>query len=132
MLDLAFDVTTNSYAPHSLIGAIGRKLGLIRLYFAILFVHLLFSLATGIFAIYRVFHDAPEYIEKCVGDHGGSLASGSKVCRDGASITKGIVIGLFVLVWLVEIWGCVIVNSYSRQLSEETAAERVVKDTEAW
>ena len=28
--------------------------------------------------------------------------------------------------------GCVIVNSYSRQLSEETAAERVVKDTEAW
>ncbi|KAK2467812.1 hypothetical protein APHAL10511_000107 [Amanita phalloides] len=113
-----------------LIGAIARKLGLIKFYFAMLLIHLLFSIGSGGFAIYRVFHDAPAYVDRCIGSHGGAYAS--KVCHDGATITKVIVIGLFILIWLIEIWGCVIVNSYSRQLSEETAAERVVKDTEAW
>jgi len=113
-----------------LIGAIARKLGLIKFYFAMLLIHLLFSIGSGGFAIFRIFRDAPAYINKCIGEHGGAYAS--KVCHDGATITKVIVIGLFVLIWLIEIWGCVIVSSYSRQLSEETAAERVVKDTEAW
>jgi len=113
-----------------LIGAIARKLGLVKFYFGMLIVHLLFSMGTGGYAIYRIFRDSPAYIDRCIGHHGGTYAS--KVCHDGATVTKAVVIGLFVLLWLIEIWGCVIVNSYSRQLSEETAAERVVKDTEAW
>ncbi|PFH52014.1 hypothetical protein AMATHDRAFT_2503 [Amanita thiersii Skay4041] len=112
-----------------LIGAIGRKLSLIKLYFAMLVTHLLFSFGAGTFAIYRVFHDAPEYINKCVGQRG---SSGLKVCQSGVAVTKGIVITMFILVWILEIWACVIVFRYSKQLSEETAAERVVKDTEAW
>jgi len=113
-----------------LIGAVSRKLGLIKFFFAMLLIHLIFSLGSGGFAIYRIFHDAPAYIDKCISHHGGKHAS--QVCHEGATITKVVVIGLFILLWLIEIWGCVIVNSYSRQLREETAAERVVKDTEAW
>jgi len=113
-----------------LIGALARMLGLIRFYFAMLLIHLLVSFGTGAFAIYRIFHDAPAFVGKCVSDNAGPDAS--KVCTDGASITKAIVIGLFLLLWLFEIWGCVIVSSYGRQLREERTAERVVKDNEAW
>ncbi|KAF8626840.1 hypothetical protein AX15_004670 [Amanita polypyramis BW_CC] len=113
-----------------LIGAIGRKLGLIKFYLGILIVHLLFSIGTGAYATYRIFHDAPGYISRCISSHEGPDAA--KLCHDGASITEAIVIGFFVVLWLIEIWGCIIVNSYSRQLREETAAERVMKDTEAW
>lgn len=129
-------------------GALARKLGLIKFYFAMLLVHFIISFAIGAFAIFKVFHDASGYVESCVGEHGGP--DSSKVCTDGASITKAIVISMFLLLWFFEICkspffdarilgslilpagGCMIINSYSRQLREEKTAERVVKDTEAW
>jgi len=113
-----------------LLGALTRRLGLIKFYFGMLVVHLVVSFATGVYATYRIFHDAPAYVDKCVTQHAGPNAT--KLCTDGASITKAIVIGLFSLIWVFEIWGCVVIKSYSRQLREERAAERVVKDTEAW
>lgn len=85
----------------SLIGAIARKLGLVKFYFGMLIVHLLFSMGTGGYAIYRIFRDSPAYIDRCIGHHGGTYAS--KVCHDGATVTKAVVIGLFVLLWLIEI-----------------------------
>lgn len=113
-----------------LIGALGRKLGLIRFYFAMLVIHLIISFAIGAFAMAKIFHDAPAYVGKCVTEHGGPTSS--KVCTDGASITKAIVVSMFLLLWFFLIWGSVIVNSYARQLREERTAERVVKDNEAW
>ena len=86
---------------HSLIGAMSRKLGLIKFFFAMLVIHLIFSLGSGGFAIYRIFHDAPAYIDKCISHHGGSHAS--QVCHEGATITKVVVIALFILLWLIEI-----------------------------
>jgi len=113
-----------------LIGAFARRLGLIKFYFAMLLVHFIVSFAIGVYAVFKVFHDASGYVQSCVGDHGGP--DSSKVCTDADSITKAIVICMFMLLWFFEIWGCVIVSSYARQLREEKTAERVVKDTEAW
>ncbi|GLB44922.1 hypothetical protein LshimejAT787_1802590 [Lyophyllum shimeji] len=88
-----------------LIGAIARKLALIKLYFAFLVVHLMFSLAVGIYAIFRVFKDK------------------HKLCNDGLKVVKGVTVTLFIIFWLIEIWGCVIVNSYAGQLADENAVE---------
>jgi len=113
-----------------LIGAIGKKRGLINLYFAILIGHLLFSFALGVYAMYRTFKDSPEYMHQC---HGGSEdASVIKVCREGDMLMKGIVVSVSLVAWLLEIWACVIVFNYSKQLSEEEETKGVVKDNEAW
>ncbi|KAF8972926.1 hypothetical protein BDZ97DRAFT_1778389 [Flammula alnicola] len=111
------------------IGAVTRKLGFIRSYLAMLIVHLLFNLGMGIYAIHRNFKDAPKYISDC--------ASGSEdpgvltVCRNGAALLKSLMIGVFILAWLLETWACFIVVNYSKQLAEEEA-QSIVKDTESW
>jgi len=108
-----------------LAGAISRKLAFIRLYFWMTFVYLLLSIGLGVFAIVHNFKDAPKYVSECASD--SKDPSVLKSCQAGSSLFKGIMIALFVLIWLLEIWACSIVHSYSRQLVEEQA-----KDTETW
>jgi len=108
-----------------LAGAISRKLAFIRLYFWMVFVHLLLSIGLGVFAIQNNFKSAPTYVSECAS--GSDDPSVLKSCQDGSNLFKGIMIAIFVLLWLLEIWACTIVHSYSKQLVEEQA-----KDTETW
>lgn len=86
---------------YSLAGAISRKLAFIRLYFWMVFVHLLLSLGLGIYAIVHNFKDAPKYISECAS--GSDDPSVMKSCRDGSTLFKAIMIAVFVFVWLLEI-----------------------------
>ncbi|KAG6920110.1 hypothetical protein DXG01_010178 [Tephrocybe rancida] len=116
-----------------LIGAIARKLALVRLYFVFLFVHLLFSISFGIYAIWRVFKDSGAFKKDCLLAHAApSIKNPAGICNDGLKVIKGVTVTVFIIFWLFEIWGCVIVNNYSRQLADEQAVEGVVKDTESW
>jgi len=109
-----------------LIGAILRKRSFVRSYLWMVFLHLLLSIGLGIYAIVHNFQDASKYIDEC--------ASGSddpdvlKSCQDGSKLFKGIMIAVFIFVWLLEIWACRIVNSYSNQLR----VGELVKDSENW
>lgn len=113
-----------------LIGAIMKKRAFINLYFAILIGHLLFSFALGVYGMYRVFRDSPQYLHEC--QSGSEDPSIIKICREGDMLMKGIVVGVSIIAWLLEIWACVIVFDYSKQLEEEEDAESVVKDNEVW
>jgi len=113
-----------------LIGAITRRLAFIRLYLAMLIIHLLFSMGTGIYAIHRNFKDAPKYISDCTSGSTDKAVIG--VCNDGAALLKSVMIGSFILAWLLETWACFIVVHYSKQLAEEEASKSIVKDTESW
>jgi hypothetical protein len=108
-----------------LIGAISRKRSFVRSYLWMVFVHLLLSIGLGIYAIVHNFKDAPKYIDECAS--GSDDPSVLKSCQDGSKLFKGIMIAVFIFVWLLEIWACSIVNSYSNQLREEE-----VKDSENW
>jgi len=108
-----------------LAGAISRKLAFIRLYFWMVLLHLLLSMGLGIFAIHNNFKNAPQYVSECAS--GSEDPSVLKSCQDGSNLFKGITIALFVFLWLLEIWACVIVSNYSKQLVEEQA-----KETETW
>jgi len=109
-----------------LIGAISRKLAFVRSYFWMVFLHLLLSIGLGIYAIVHNFKEAPVYIDECVSD--SEDPSVLQSCQDGSKLFKGVMIAVFVIVWLLEIWACSIVHSYSKQLVDEQA----VKDTENW
>jgi len=109
-----------------LIGAISRKLAFVRSYFWMVLLHLLLSIGLGVYAIVHNFKDAPKYIDECVSDSDDPTVL--KACEDGSKLFKGVMIAVFIFVWLLEIWACSIVHNYSRQLAEE----QTVKDTENW
>lgn len=110
-------------------------------------MHLLFNVGTGIFAIHRNFKDAPKYVSECASNSAEPAVL--KACQDGANLWKGVMIGIFVLAWLLELCqslfhlrfspcsshvvisgACSIVNKYRKQLTEESLG--MVKNTETW
>lgn len=116
------------------IGAVSRRLAFIRAYLSMLIIHLLLSMGLGIFAIIRNFKAAPKYYADCImGPNGVPSQSPSVIntCTNGTTLLKGLMIAIFVSVWLLETWACVIVVNYSKQLAEEDRAN-LVKDTESW
>ncbi|KAJ6558554.1 hypothetical protein DFH09DRAFT_1163173 [Mycena vulgaris] len=114
-----------------IIGAILKKRGLIRAYFAILAVHVLFSIASGVFSLYRFFQDGPDDVNKCIDSSNSTDDVVIKACQTGMSVMKGVLVAVFIFVWLMEIWGCIIIKNYSKQLGEEKAMAQKAKDSEA-
>ena len=96
---LCYHYSTNQ--PYSLIGAISRKRSFVRSYLWMVFVHLLLSIGLGIYAIVHNFKDAPKYIDECVS--GSEDPSVLKSCEDGSKLFKGIMVAVFIFVWLLEI-----------------------------
>jgi len=100
-----------------LVGAISKRRKLVLVYWLTLLGHLLFSVIAGIVALHALFKDAPADINTCVN---GSTDPNVRInCQKGMKIMKGITVTLFLLVWMIEIYGCVIVDSYVKQLAEE-------------
>ena len=64
-------------------------------------MHLLLSIGLGIYAIVHNFKDAPKYIDECAS--GSEDPSVLKACQDGSKLFKGIMIAVFIFVWLIEI-----------------------------
>ncbi|PPR02982.1 hypothetical protein CVT26_004926 [Gymnopilus dilepis] len=95
-----------------------------------LILHLLFSIGMGVYAINRNFKDTPKYISTC--QSGSTEKAVIAACHQGATILKSVMIGSFILAWLLETWACFIVGHYSKQLAEEEATKSIVKDTESW
>jgi len=114
-----------------LIGAGARKLTLVKIYFGMIFAHLMFSLGVGIYALFRIFRDGHVFVDNCVAAN-ATVTNATKVCYEGLRVIKGVSVTVFIVFWLLEIWGCVIVSNYAGQLADENAVEGVVKDTEAW
>lgn len=106
-----------------------------------LVVHVLFSIASGSFSLYRFFQDSPDTVRSCINGSSDSLVE--KSCEKGVSVMKGVMVGVFVFVWLMEICksssscichlciflrfyhpgGTFIVKHYVEQLDEEEAME---------
>lgn len=84
-----------------LIGAFAKKRKLIQAFHGILVVHVLFSIASGSFAIYRFFLDAPDTVKSCV--NGSNDDDVETACKKGVEILKGALVGIFIFVWILEI-----------------------------
>ncbi|KAJ6553665.1 hypothetical protein B0H10DRAFT_1234375 [Mycena sp. CBHHK59/15] len=105
-----------------LIGAISRKITLVSLFASMLAFHLGFSIATGIFTIVTLFRrNSQEAITSCL--NGATDQTTEDNCRNGLKVLKGLVIAIYVVTWLVELYGCIIVNNYVKQLKEEEAIQ---------
>ncbi|KAF5389478.1 hypothetical protein D9757_004349 [Collybiopsis confluens] len=110
------------YAVNSVVaffGASCRNLSIIKSYAVILAVHLVFSIASGGYSLYHYFKDSPQVVEDCI--NGAIDHLKIEACKQGEDVVKGVMVGVFIFIWLVELWGVFIVREYGYQLEEEIA-----------
>ncbi|KAL0956136.1 hypothetical protein HGRIS_002302 [Hohenbuehelia grisea] len=107
-----------------LIGAIAKLRKLVSLYFTMLTAHLAFSICSGAFSLWRMFNDKHD----CISTSDNDIKD--KFCEKGLSVMRGVMVAAFIVVWLIQIWGCVIVNDYNKQLMEEEDVKHRRKDVE--
>lgn len=108
------------------IGAIAKSRNCIAVYRTVLSLHLGFSIATGVFYIITLFNKDNENntinlcVQRAINDVGVDTTA---VCRSSYQIFRGVVIGVLVLIWLIELWGCIICADYVDQLEDEQAMQ---------
>jgi hypothetical protein len=113
-----------------LIGAASRRLTLVKVFLIVLILHLLASIATGIYAIRITFVEGAQYKVDCVSDSvDPAIIQG---CDHALVLLKAFVIGVYILGWLLQTWASVIVFQYMRQLQDEEKARSALKASETW
>jgi len=101
-----------------LVGTFNRSRSLISVYSTMLCAHLGFSIVTGIFYLYTLFHQTGNTdIQKCIDESTDDATT--EACKKGFGIIRAVIVVIFVLVWLIELYGCIIVSNYISQLDEE-------------
>lgn len=129
---IALYIQTIMYALLGVVGAFGFVGALIRNYrmvssFAVvLAVHLGFSIASGIFSIYAMFtRDASPAVAQCLVN---ASVQGVEVtqtdCQNGITVMKGVMVAVYVITWLIQLYAYFIVERYADQLEEEDLANQ--------
>lgn len=107
------------------IGAIIKNRTMVSIFFMMLVGHFTFSIFSGAFALHNVFRSSTEdAMQQCVPELTDPQGITVRDCFHNADIVKAIAIAIFIMVWLFEIWGCLIANSYVRQLDDEQESTR--------
>jgi len=107
------------------LGCLIKSRGMVSSFAIALAVHLGFSVAAGIFTIYTVFKQNPQdLIEKCV--NGSTDESVTDNCKTSVNIMKGVMIAIYVVTWLIQLYAYFVVERYVDQLDDEDMAKHTV------
>jgi len=108
------------------VGAVIRSPTLVSLYSSMLIGHFVFNLIIGAFSIYSLFHpESSELSLECANLAPNDI--GRQLCTNGMTTLKGLMIGFFILMWIIQLYGIIIVLNYVEQLDEESAADYLEK-----
>ncbi|KAJ7602420.1 hypothetical protein FB45DRAFT_798866 [Roridomyces roridus] len=114
-----------------LFGVLARNTAAVSTFSSALSLHLGFSIGTGIFSIYTVFkRNSDAAISNCI--QNSTDPSKIKQCHTDLDIAKGLIIGIFLVAWVVELYGCIIAANYVRQLKEEEMAKGTAVNPNAY
>jgi uncharacterized membrane protein YozB (DUF420 family) len=103
-----------------LIGAITRRRKFVAVYWAMLTVHVVLSIIAGIFALHSIFKNAPQNTAHCInGSENPKIISS---CKKYETTFKAVMVCIVVVIWLIQIYGCIIVDNYTKQLADEEDA----------
>jgi len=88
-------------------------------------IHLGFSVASGIFSIYLVFKQSTQdTIAACA--NGSTDPSVIDSCKNGTGMMKGVMIAVYVVTWLLQLYAYFIVEWYVDQLDDEEMDKHAV------
>ncbi|KAI0319681.1 hypothetical protein OF83DRAFT_1169969 [Amylostereum chailletii] len=95
-----------------------RSVRFLNYYSSLLWLHWGSSIGSGAYFIYTLFReDGDGIIGACV-DAGDS----EDQCQDGFRVLRGVIIAVYIVIWLIELFGNVTINQYYIQRMEETSA----------
>jgi len=84
------------------IGTLIKSRGMVSSFAIGLAIHLGFSVASGIFAMYALFSaNSKEAIEKCV--NGSEDEAVITTCKGGLAIVKGVMVAVYIITWFVQL-----------------------------
>lgn len=104
------------------VGSLVKSRAMVIAFSVGLAIHLGLSIGSGIFTIYSVFKEAPQAaIDKCLeGTKGDEDAV--QICKTGMTVVKGVMVAIYVIAWMIELYAYFIVERYVTQLEEEEIA----------
>jgi len=109
------------------VGSLTRVRGLIVSYSVGLALHLGLSIASGVFTMFTIFRPNPaNSVESCIKESNPTpelLEETKNICNTGMAIAKGVIVAIYVVSWLLQLYAYFIVDRYSDQLEEEEMAK---------
>jgi len=107
------------------IGCLAKSRRMVAGFAIALAIHLGFSVASGIFSIYLLFRQTPEEaIDACA--NGSTDPAVVDSCKNGMGAIKGIIIAIYVVTWLMQLYAYFIVEWYVDQLDDEEMEKHAV------
>jgi len=130
---IALWIQTIMYAILGVVGAFGfvgtliRNLRMVSTFAFVLALHLGFSIASGVFSIYAMFtQDPSSAVSQCLGNASAQGVNVSATdCQNGITVIKGVMVGVYILTWLVQLYAYFIVERYAEQIEDEEMADHV-------
>jgi len=109
------------------VGALIKNRAMVSGFAIALSIHLGFSLASGIFSLYSIFRQNPqEAIAKCLSEATDNSETTTETCRNGIAIMKGLMVAIYVVTWLIQLYAYFVVERYADQLVDEEMAENTI------
>jgi hypothetical protein len=107
-------------------GSLVRARTLVIAYSVGLAIHLGLNIASGVFTMYAIFRPNPATsVDTCINAANPTpdlLEETRNICNTGMAIGKGIVVAIYVITWLLQLYAYFIVERYADQLEEEEFA----------
>jgi hypothetical protein len=112
-------------AAFGFIGCLAKSRGMVAGFAIALAIHLGFSVASGIFSIYLVFkQSSQDVIDACT--NGSTDPTVIDSCKNGTGLMKGVMIAIYVVTWLLQLYAYFIVEWYVDQLDDEEMEKHAV------
>jgi hypothetical protein len=112
------------------VGSLARVRGMVIAYSVGIVLHLGFSLASGIFMMYTIFKpNAALTVDTCVQKANPTpelLEETRRICNTGMAVAKGVVVAIYVVTWILQLYSYFIVERYADQLEEEEMVKMAV------
>lgn len=100
------------------IGVFTKNRRFISTYATSMFIHWGFSVGTGAFYLFQLFHkQGDQDVTNCENGDTGDIKH--DLCKGALDVVKAVSVTVLTIVWLIELYGCIIVSNYADQLADE-------------
>jgi len=114
-------------AIFGLFGAMIRNRGMVSSFAIAIAIHLGFSIASGCFSIYTMFaRNSQATLDSCMEKANDDSDTTMQSCKRGLILIKALMVVIYVLTWLVQLYAYFVVERYVDQLDEERMFENPV------
>jgi hypothetical protein len=111
------------------LGAIIKNRGMVSSFAIAIAIHLGFSIAAGCFSIYTMFardSQSQEVLDSCLQKSNDDSDAAMQSCKSGLVLIKALIVVIYVLTWLIQLYAYFVVERYVDQLDEERLFENPV------